>query len=104
MTRQMKSLADVLAVQEHYYLLHDGKKYAKHGTPEANGLLVFESRQRANQFCQTVGNALPAFQPVKVDAEEFMRLFEEAGAVCMADGLKVVVATLRQAGGNHATE
>ena len=94
MTVQMKSLADLLPVQEHYYLLNNGKQYARHGTDDANGLLVFETRQGADQFCQTVGKALPAFQPVRVDAEEFMRLGEEVGAVCMAEGLKVVVATL----------
>lgn len=95
MTSNLKSLADLLPVQEHYYLLHDGVKFAKHGTPEADGLLVFEDRERADQFCLTVGKALPAFQPVKVDAEEFMRLFEEVGAVCVAEGLSVTVGTLR---------
>lgn len=94
MTIRMKSLADLLPVQEHYYLLHDGKKYAKHGTPEADGLLVFENREGADQFCQTVGKALPAFKPVRVDVGDLMRLVAEVGAVCMADGLKVVVATL----------
>ena len=96
MTIQAKSLADILPVQEHYYLLHDGKKYAKHGTDEANGLLVFETRERAYQFRQTVGKAFPAFQPVMVGAEEFLRLLAEVGAVCVTDGLKVVVATLGQ--------
>lgn len=122
MTTQTKSLADLLPAQEHYYLLHDGVKYARHGTGEANGLLVFENRERADQFCLTVGKALPAFQPVMVGADDFMRLVEEVGAVCMADGLKVVVATLgsmkqksdnsesdsnrkpTKRGGNHATE
>ena len=98
MTIKTKSLADLLPVQEHYFMLHDGKKYAKHGTPEANGLLVFETREAAAEFCQTVGKALPAFRPVKVHAVEFMRLVEEEGAVCMANGLKVVVATLNQSG------
>lgn len=94
MTTQTKSLADLLPAQEHYYLLHDGVKFARHGTPEAIGLLVFEDRERADRFCLTVGKALPAFQPVRVGAEEFLRLVEEVGAVCMADGLKVVVATM----------
>ena len=95
MTQQTKSLADLLPVQEHYYLLHDGVKFARHGTPVAIGLLVFEDRERADRFCQTVGKALPAFQPVTVGAEEFMRLVEEVGAVCRADGLSVTVGTLR---------
>lgn len=95
MTIRTKSLADLLPAQEHYYLLHDGVKFAKHGTPEADGLLVFENREGANQFCQTVGMALPAFQPVMVDAEDFLRLVEEVGAVCMIQGRKVVVGTLR---------
>lgn len=96
MTQQTKSLADLLPSQGHYYLLHDGVKFARHGTPEAIGLLVFEDRERADQFCLTVGKALPAFKPVRVDAEEFMRLVEEVGAVCVVDGLlEVVVATLR---------
>lgn len=95
MTTRTKSLAELLPAQEHYYLLHDGVKYAKHGTPEADGLLVFENREGADQFCQTVGMALPAFQPVKVDAEEFMRLFEEVGAICVTEGLSVTVGTLR---------
>lgn len=94
MSSQKSTLADLLPVQEHYYLLHDGVKYAKHGTPEADGLLVFENREGADQFCQTVGMAMPAFQPVKVDAEEFMRLFEEVGAVCVAEGMSVTVGTL----------
>lgn len=95
MTTQTKSLADLLPAQEHYYLLHDGVKFARHGTPEAIGLLVFEDRERADQFCLTVGNALPAFKPVRVDVDEFMRLVEEVGAVCVVDGVKVFVGTLR---------
>lgn len=95
MTTQTKSLADLLPAQEHYYLLHDGVKFARHGTPVATGLLVFEGRERADQFCQTVGKALPAFQPVKVGAEEFMRLVEEVGAVCVVEGPSVTVGTLK---------
>lgn len=95
MTTQTKSLADLLPVQEHYYLLHDGGKFARHGTPEATGLLVFDDRKRADRFCQTVGTALPDFRPLRVDAEEFTQLVEEIGAVCVVDGLKVVVGTLR---------
>lgn len=95
MTQQTKSLADLLPAQEHYYVLHDGVKFARHGTPEAIGLLVFEDRERADRFCQTVGTALPNFRPLRVDAEEFTQLLEEIGAVCVVDGLKVVVAKLR---------
>ena len=96
MTLQTKTLADVLPAQEHYYLLHDGVKFARHGTPEAIGLLVFEDRERADQFCLTVGKAMPAFLPVRVDVDDFMSLVEEIGAVCVVDGLlEVVVATLR---------
>lgn len=95
MTTQTKSLADLLPAQEHYYLLHDGVKFARHGTPEAIGLLVFEDRERADRFCQTVGTDLPAFKPVRVDVDDFMRLFEEVGAVCVAEGMCVTVATLK---------
>jgi len=95
MTIQAKSLADVLPVQEHYYLLHDGKKFAMHGTPEATGLLVFETREQTDHFYEAVGKAVPTFQPVRVSAEELLRLVEEVGAVCVVDGLKVVVATLK---------
>ena len=96
MTIHTKMLADILPVQEHFFLLFDGRRYARHGTPETDGLLVFDTREAADRFCQTVGKALPAFGPVRVDAEDVMRLVEEVGAVCVADGLNVVVGTLRQ--------
>ena len=96
MTIHTTTLADILPVQEHYFLLFDGKRHAKHGTPERDGLLVFDTREAADRFCQTVGKALPAFVPVRVDAEEVMRLVEEVGAVCVADGLNVVVGSLAQ--------
>jgi hypothetical protein len=90
MTIHAKSLADLLLIQDHYYAPHDGVKYAKRGTEEDNGLLVFETRERADRFCQTV-----AFQPVRVDSEELLRLFQEVGAICVAQGRNVVVATLK---------
>jgi hypothetical protein len=98
MTQRTRSLAELLRTQDHYYLLHDGTNYARHGTAGSNGLLVFETREGADQFHQTVGKALPAFQPIRVEAEEFLRLCDEVGAVCMAEGLKVVVATLTPQG------
>lgn len=49
--------------------------------------------ERAEQFCMTVGRNLPAFQPVRVSAEEFIGAYEEAGGFCVAQGLKVIVAS-----------
>ena len=89
-----RSLADLLPLQDHYYLLTDGTKYAHHGTQDANGLLVFANLERAEQFCMTVGKGLPTFVPVKVPLSLFMDIVEEIGAVCVTEGLSVRVGTM----------
>lgn len=99
-----KTVADVLPVQDHYYLLHDGEKYARHGTEEANGLLVFPNLERAEQFCMTVGRALPAFQPKRVTAEQFISLAEDLGAFCIADRLGVAVCLISEKQGGKYDE
>lgn len=90
------TLADLLPAQQHYYLLHDGDKYARHGPENANGILVFPSVESAEQFRLTVGIGLPAFKPVRSDAINVLQLIEDAGAVCVAEGLSVRVGTLNR--------
>lgn len=90
------TLADLLPAQQHYYLLYDGDKYARHGTENANGLLVFLSFESAEQFRLTIGIGLPAFKTVRSDAINVLQLIEDAGAVCVAEGLSVRVGTLNK--------
>ncbi|WP_230774572.1 hypothetical protein [Roseiconus lacunae] len=85
------TLADMLPVQSHYVLLSDGERFARFGHGGINGLLVFEQMQKASEFCETVGSGLPEFKPVVVEAEFFLTLIEEIGAVCVVDGLRVGV-------------
>ena len=94
MSEPTRTIGDLLPAQDSYYVLHDGKRYAKHGNEEANGLLVFNNRERAEQFCMTVGKGLPAFRPLRIDAEKFLELIDEMGAICIAEGLRVTVATI----------
>ena len=92
--KRNKNMADVLPIQQHYYLLNDGERYARHGIEGTNGLLVFFNLERAEQFCLTVGKGLPEFRPVKVTALDFLELVEEIGAFCVANGLEVMVCSL----------
>lgn len=94
----MKTLADILPIQSHYYLLRLKKpsrhgKYALHGKGDATiGLLVFPLLEKAEQFCLTVARGLG--KPERVSAEKFMKLAEAAKAICLADGPKVMVAVM----------
>lgn len=94
-------ITDHLPIQPHYYMLHDGLKYAKHGgSPDVCGVLVFPTQERAEEFNRTVGRTL-SFRPVRVTAEEFLREFVNAGAFSLADGLTVKVLRI---GGNIGDE
>jgi hypothetical protein len=92
----MRTLANILPVQPHYYLLSNGLHYARHGTEDLNGLLVFTNLERAKQFMITIGKGLPEFQPVKVAAEELLPiLLEYGGRLCIVDHrLSMTVATI----------
>lgn len=84
-------IADHLAIQSHYYMLHDGVKYAKHGgSPDVSGVLVFPTLVAAEKFNRTVGRSL-SFRPVRVTADDFLREVFKAGAFCVAEGLTVKV-------------
>jgi hypothetical protein len=87
-------IGEFLPAQDHYYLLSDGERYARHGNLDANGIVVFPNLERAEQFCLTVARNLPGFRPLRVSAEEFIRAYEEAGAFCLAQGTRVIVARL----------
>lgn len=89
-----KTISEILPMQGHYYLLCNGERYARHGKKELNGLLVFANLEKAEQFCMTVGKALPSFQPVRVSIEQFFREIQRVGAICIANGTKVQVASL----------
>jgi len=91
----VKTIAHVLPVQDNYYLLYDGTQYARHGSDvNKTGLLVFANLERAEQFCITVGKGLSKFVPTKVSADEFLRLCEEHGAFCVAEGMSVKVCSI----------
>lgn len=92
-----QTLADMLPVQKHYCLLSDGENYARFGHGKENGLLVFETIEKANEFCETVGYGIPEFKPVIVDAETLLTLTEEIGVICVTDGLNVGVGVLTTA-------
>lgn len=87
-TSKLSRLTDLITLQDHYYLLTDGTKYARHGSEEANGLLVFANLDRAEQFCLTIvaRTNLP-FVPVKVSGPDFLEHALAAGAICVVDGL-----------------
>lgn len=89
------TIADLLPLQDYYYLLHDGTKYARHGTVEANGVVVFTSIEKAQRFCETVGSGMPAFRPMRLTAVDFFELLVNVGSFCVADGLEVTVGSLR---------
>lgn len=96
-TESSSKIGDVLPARDHYWLLHDGEKYAWHGTEHKNGVLVFTCQERAEQFMLTVGKALPAFRPVKVSPEALLTEAERAGAFAVAEGvLKVTVCEIRK--------
>jgi len=93
----MKTLADLLPCQPHYYLLSNGHRYARYGKDELNGVLVFTLRERAEQFMMTIGVGMPEFQPVKVAFEDLLPiLMQNSGRLCIANYLGVTVATLRE--------
>lgn len=88
------TLADIIPGQDRYYLLTDGTSYARHGTEDANGLLVFSILERAEQCCMTLAKNT-AFFPVRVSGHEFLELAVKYGSICVAEGRNVTIATLR---------
>ena len=80
-----------LHAQDTFYLLWDGARHARHGTPDASGLLVFASLDQAERFRRTVGAGLPGFQAVQADLDEVVRAGVAAGGYCVANGLRVSV-------------
>ena len=83
-------LGGVLPIQDHYFVLFDGQRYARHGHSTGSiGVVVFLTVEKAETFCRTVGVGLPSFKPTRVSAETFHRLYKEAGAFCVAEGLTV---------------
>ena len=90
----MKTLLDMLPAQDKYYLLSDGERYAHHGSEECHGLLVFTNLEKAEQFCMTVGKYMPSFQPIQVPSETLIEEIENAGAICVVNGMDVQVGTI----------
>lgn len=93
-TQAYQTLADMLPVQNQYCLLSNGQKYALYGHGIKEGLLVFDTIEKANEFCETVSVGQPEFKPVIVDAESLLTLIEEIGAVCVTYGSQVGVSVL----------
>ncbi len=92
--KSKKQLGDVLPIQDHYFVLYDGKQYARHGiSSDAVGVVVFPTLQKAEAFYESVGVGLPQFKPTRVSAELFYRLCEEAGRFCVAEGTMVGVSS-----------
>lgn len=82
---QTGKLTDVLPLQDHYYFLWDGKRFANHGASLKNcGVLVFANLERAEQFMLTVGRGMPEFKPQQVSLAEFFTEWEKAGAICLS--------------------
>jgi len=98
-----RRIADVLPVQDHYYLLSDGTRFAKHGTETCNGIVVFTNLERAEQFQMTVGKGLN-FEPCKVTAGRFLAEAEKVGAFCLAEGLRVTVCQIAKTNDSTGTE
>lgn len=82
----MSRISNVLPTRDHYWLLHDGEKFARHGTDEKNGVLVFECQERAEQFLLTVGKELPTFKPVQVHPATFVKEAKRMGAFSVPGG------------------
>lgn len=86
-----------LPARDNYWLLHNGQKYAQHGTEDKNGVLVFSCQELAEQFLLTVGKALPEFKPVKVSFTTFFEEAQRAGAFAVPEGsLKVRVCEIKE--------
>lgn len=92
---------DLLPDQDHYWVLHNGKRCAVHGGDLGrSGLLVFGNRERAEQFCLTIvkkaarhDRNMKKFKPKKISRDNFRRLVNERyGAFCVSSGGKIVVA------------
>jgi hypothetical protein len=84
----------MLPVQENYWLLwNDAKGYSRFGgNVEDAGLLVFDSKDKATQFCRQVANyGSGEWKPEQVDVRQCLNLAEEQGGVCVVDGLTVKV-------------
>ena len=83
---------DLLPNQDHYWVLHNGKRCAVHGGDLGrSGLLVFGNRERAEQFCLTTvkraaryDRSVKNFKPRKISRDNFWRLVNERyGAFCV---------------------
>lgn len=92
---------ELLPNQDHYWVLHNGKRCGVHGGDlGCSGLLVFPNRERAAQFCMTVvkgaafyDRSMKKFKPKKISRDNFWRLVNERyGAFCVSSGGKIVVA------------
>ena len=96
-------VAELIPPQDRCYMLSDlGGNYrcSRHGTAEANGLLVFTDAESATRFCEQV--AWPAYDKIgsirpvvaQVSKAEMWEEALEVGAVCRAEGTTVRVGLL----------
>ena len=99
-----KAVYGLLPIQEQYFLIRRGNKYATFGgstRPGHYGLLVFANLERAEQFCMTVANR-PGFKrsnksvPVRVSADALHSEALRIGAVCVVEGLQITVARIAE--------
>lgn len=95
------SVNELLPNQEHYWVLHNGKRCAVHGGDLGrSGLLVFGNRERAEQFRLTIvkraaryDRSMKKFKPKKISRDNSWRLVNERyGAFCVSSGGKIIVA------------
>jgi hypothetical protein len=83
----MNTIFDILPIQDHYYLLNNGDRYAIYGKEPLSGLLVFANREQSEEFRMNYGIGLPEFITVKVSAEEFLEQAAKFGGFCISQGL-----------------
>lgn len=82
-------LTEILPEQDHYWLLWDGERYAKHGQVDYNGIAVFLLQELAEKFLLTIGRG-SNFKPVSRSLTEVWQLLLSDG-ICIPDGLNVKV-------------
>lgn len=108
---QIKLLVEkYLPKQQKYYLIRKGEEYALFGRsirPHEHGLLVFANLERAEQFCMTIANSAEfhlsnVSAPVGVSADELLAEVQKRGAICLVEGLRIMVAAITQDGKTKA--
>jgi hypothetical protein len=94
-THSRTNFADLLPVQDNYYVLAEGDRLAKFGPDAENvGVLVFADLERAKQFSESVAVG-SEFKPKIMSADSTCNLIEAGQTICVVDEIGgVTLATI----------